>query len=65
MELSHQDILRILRSEVAKAGSQMEWAKRNKVSRTQLNKVLNGERDHFGPAILKALRIKQIFVWDR
>jgi hypothetical protein len=60
-ELSDADILRMLRADIQKYGSQAEWSRQNGISRPHLNRVLNRERD-FGPRILKALKLKKVFV---
>jgi hypothetical protein len=62
--LSAKDILRLLRYDIERVGSQSEWCRQNGVSRPHLNKVLKGGRKPFGPGILKALRIKVVYVLE-
>jgi hypothetical protein len=61
--LTTRDIFKLLEQEIKKAGGQSEWARQHQVSRTHLNKALRG-RKTFGPTILKALKIKSIYVQD-
>jgi len=56
------EVLQLLHREIRKAGSQAEWARRNAVNRTYLNKVLN-RRKSAGPAILDALQIETVTVY--
>jgi hypothetical protein len=56
------ELLQFLRREIEKAGSQAEWARRNAVDRTMLNKVIGG-RKKAGPAILHALKIQEVTVY--
>jgi DNA-binding phage protein len=41
--LEHEDVMRLLRSEIERAGGQTAWAKLVGVNRTNLNKPLNGK----------------------
>jgi hypothetical protein len=63
--LSAKDILRLLRQDIERAGSQSEWCRRHRVSRPHLNRVLRGRRKPFASSILKPLKIKTIYVLDR
>jgi DNA-binding phage protein len=58
-----KDVISLLRSEVKRAGGQAEWARQTGISRTMLNKVLNG---HKLPAmtIIAALKLRIVFVSD-
>jgi hypothetical protein len=42
--LDQKDVVRLLRSEVNRAGSQQEWAKENGVAPSSISMVLSGER---------------------
>jgi hypothetical protein len=47
--INEDQVVRMLRAEVKRAGGQSEWARRNKVERTVLNRVLSGlqpDREH-------------------
>jgi hypothetical protein len=55
-------VLQLLHREIRKAGSQAEWARRNGIDRTYLNKVINGRKSP-GPAILNALKIEKLDVY--
>jgi DNA-binding phage protein len=41
--LDDKDVVRLLRSEVERAGGQSAWARREGIDRTLLNRVLNGQ----------------------
>jgi hypothetical protein len=58
-----KDVISLLRSEVKRAGGQSEWARQTGISRTMLNKVLNG---HKSPTmtIIAALKLRLVFVSD-
>ena len=58
--LKLNDVLRLLRREVQRAGSQSEWARRAGVNRTYLNKVLKGIKPP-SPKIIKALNLTTMF----
>ena len=59
--LEAKDVLALLRSEIARAGSQAAWAKQAGVSRIVVNKILNG-RGFPTKKILKALKLRTVFV---
>jgi DNA-binding phage protein len=59
--LDLQDLLRLLRREVGRAGGQSAWARRTGVNRTDLNKVLRGSRTP-SAQLLKALELQAIVV---
>jgi hypothetical protein len=61
--LDDREVLRLLRSEVEKAGGQAAWARREGVNRTMLNKVLNG-RKLIPPSIIKALKLRTVYLRD-
>jgi len=42
--LQVQDVIKLLRDEIERAGSQSEWARQTGVQRTQINRVLNLRR---------------------
>ena len=58
--LDEQDVVRVLRAEVARAGGQSSWARREGIDRTMLNRVLCGRRpptEH----IIKALKLCNVY----
>ena len=59
--LEAKDVIALLRSEVARAGSQAAWAKQAGVNRIAVNKILNG-RGLPTKKILKALKLRTVFV---
>jgi hypothetical protein len=54
--LDDQDVVRLLRSEVERAGGQSSWARRERIDRTLLNRVLCGRKPPTG-AIIRALKL--------
>jgi len=56
-----KDVIRLLTSKVKKAGGQTAWAKKNRLDRTILNRVLHGHRQPT-KAILRALSLRVVFV---
>jgi DNA-binding phage protein len=61
--LEVEDVVRLLRSEVRRAGGQVAWANKAGVSRVIVNKVLNG---HGSPTkkIIRALKLRMVFVQE-
>jgi hypothetical protein len=59
--LDDKAVIRLLRAEVKKAGGQGAWARRKRVNRTLLNKVLN-DRKLMPPSIIKALRLRSVYI---
>ena len=57
--LDHDDVLKLLRSRVKSAGSQMAFSKQG-VERTHLNMVLNGRRP-LSPSIIDALNLLIVY----
>ena len=62
--LKAQDVRDLLRREIAKVGSQTEWAKQKRANRTLVNGVLTGRRK-LQPKLLKALGLKRITFYQR
>ena len=61
--LTESDILKLLRAEVAAAGSQLAWAKKSRISRPQLNKVLREDRPP-SANIVRALGLRFVITSD-
>jgi lambda repressor-like predicted transcriptional regulator len=61
--LELEDIVSLLRSEVERAGSQAAWSKKTGINRTLLNGVLNRRRPPTSPIIMKALKLRLVFVF--
>ncbi len=57
--LDERAVLRLLRAEIAEAGGQSTWARRNRVNRSNLNLFLNGRRP-IQPSVLAALGLKKV-----
>jgi DNA-binding phage protein len=62
--LETEDVLKLLRSEVARAGGQVAWAKTAGVSRPVLNRILNG-RGSPTKKMIKALGLRVVYAVDR
>jgi hypothetical protein len=58
--LEYEDVIRLLRSEIERAGGQMPWAKMVGVDRSHVNKILQGAKP-LGISIVKALSIRVVF----
>jgi DNA-binding phage protein len=54
--LDDQDVVRVLRSEVERAGGQSSWARRERIDRSLLNRVLCGRKPPT-KQIIRALRL--------
>jgi DNA-binding transcriptional regulator YdaS (Cro superfamily) len=61
--LEHEDVMRLLRSEIERAGSQLAWAKREGVSRPEVNKMLGWSRP-ISKTVIKALKLRIVYVRD-
>jgi DNA-binding phage protein len=57
--LEDKAVIRLLDSEVEKAGGQSAWARTKRVSRSLLNRVLNG-CDPMPPSIIKVLKLRTV-----
>ena len=61
--LEHEDVMRLLRSEIERAGSQLAWAKREGVSRPEVNKMLGWSKP-ISKTVIKALKLRIVYVPD-
>jgi DNA-binding phage protein len=59
--LEVEDVVRLLRSEVKRAGGQVAWASKNGLNRIVVNKVLNGKTSPT-KKIINALKLRMVFV---
>lgn len=55
-------VRRLLQMEIAKAGGQSTWAKRNRVNRSNVSSFLHGRRP-IQPMVLAALGLKKVFAY--
>jgi hypothetical protein len=62
--LGLDEVVRILRDEVERAGSQAEFARRTGVSRPNLNSAITGNRPPTKD-VLEALKLKKVFAYER
>ena len=58
--LEHEDVMRLLRSEIKRAGGQLQWAKAVGVNRPALNKMLGWNRP-LSKSVIKALRLRVVY----
>jgi DNA-binding transcriptional regulator YdaS (Cro superfamily) len=58
-----RDVLVLLRRDVDRAGGQSEWSRQTGISRTYINRVLNGRKPP-GPGICRALRLERAVLRD-
>ena len=56
--LNDDDVLKLLHSQVRRAGGQSSFARQIRVDRTFLNKVLSGKKPPSAPSILEALNLR-------
>jgi DNA-binding phage protein len=62
--LELKDVIRLLRSEVKRAGGQTAWAKKTGTDRTIINRVLNDQQPPT-KKIIRALKLRMVFVSER
>jgi hypothetical protein len=62
--LDQKDVVRLLRSEVNRAGGQKEWAKKNGIAPSMISMVLSGDRPP-NKKILSALKLRRAVVFER
>jgi DNA-binding transcriptional regulator YdaS (Cro superfamily) len=58
--LEHEEVMELLRSEIARAGGQVHWAKMMGVDRSNLNKALHGQTALSKRAI-RALKLRVVY----
>ena len=61
--LEIEEVIDLLRTEIARAGSQTAWCRKARIDRTALNKVLNGHRPPTD-GIIAALNLRVVFTAD-
>lgn len=59
--LEHEDVHRLLRDDVERAGGQVAWARKNKMDRSNLNQILQGRRP-LNKEIIAALKLRIVYV---
>src|SRR6516162_10212270 len=62
--LDQKDVVRLLRLEVNRAGSQKKWAKKNGVTQSLISMVLSGDRPP-NHKIIRALKLRRVVVYER
>jgi hypothetical protein len=62
--LVYEDVMKLLRADIAAAGSQSEWARKKRVDRSVVNTALSG-RGTLQPKILTALGLEAMTVYRR
>ena len=61
--LDNKDVVRLLRWEVERAGGQSAWARRERIDRTLLNRVVRGQKPPT-EKIVKALKLCNVCALD-
>jgi hypothetical protein len=59
----HEEVMELLRTEIARAGGQGRWAKMMGMDRTQLSKMLHGPQV-LSKRVIKALKLRVVFAPD-
>ena len=62
--LDQKDVVRLLRSEVNRAGGQTKWAKKNGIVPSAISMVLAGDRPP-NKKIISALKLRRVIVFER
>ena len=62
--LVQKDVVRLLRSEVNRAGGQTKWAKQNGIVPSAISMVLAGDRPP-NKKIISALKLRRVIVFER
>ena len=62
--VDQMDVIRLLRLEVNRAGSQKKWAKKNGVTQSLISMVLSGDRPP-NHKIIRALKLRRVVVYER
>jgi hypothetical protein len=62
--LYQNDVIRLLRSEVKRAGGQKEWARKSGVAPSMVSMVLSGDRPP-NEKIIRALKLRRIVIFER
>jgi hypothetical protein len=58
--LEDDDVIRLLRTAVERAGSQVVFAKESGLDRSQINMILSGIRP-LSDSVIKALRLRKVY----
>jgi DNA-binding phage protein len=61
--LEHEEVMELLRSEIARAGGQGRWAKMMGIDRTQLSRMLHGPQ-LLSKSVIRALKLRVVFAPD-
>ena len=61
--LGLEDIVRMLRDKVKRAGTQAEWARKNDVNPADLSSTITGKRPPTKD-VLRALKLKKVFAYE-
>jgi hypothetical protein len=62
--LDQNDVVRLLRSEVRRAGGQKEWARKSGVAPSMVSMVLTGDRPP-NEKIISALKLRRVVIFER
>ena len=59
--LENEDVRRLLREDVERAGGQVAWARKNKMDRSSVNRIVLGRRP-LNKEIIAALKLRIVYV---
>ena len=62
-KLDNKDVIHVLRLAVQRAGGQSSWARRERIDRTLLNRVLSGQKPPT-KEIIRALKLCNVYALD-
>jgi hypothetical protein len=60
LTFDHDEVVELLRAAVEREGNQVAFAKRHRLNRSYLNRILNGKREA-SPPVLKALGLRNVY----
>ncbi len=62
-QFDRNDIVRLLKAAVEREGGQAAFAKRHRIDRTTINRILKG-KPPVGDAIAKVLKLRRVYVTE-
>jgi len=60
LTFNHDEVVRLLKAAVEREGSQVAFARRHGLERTQLNQILTGKRP-VSASVVKALGLRKVY----
>jgi DNA-binding phage protein len=62
--LDDEDVIKILRAEVERAGSQLAFAKKTGLNRNNVNRMLSGKKP-LTKSVIRTLKLRRVFILSR